>query len=186
MRSGWRSRESTRRCSCSGATSSGFWRGWWRREGDRPCASTWTSSAASLRTRAGCASSRDGWRALSPRIATSSSWPSRRGSLPSTASSPQTPAPLSGGVKLIRRAQTHCVEILPALAYPEVVAAYPELLERPILAGGLLKSQEDVSSIVAAGAAGISTSHQGLWRPVGKPPDADLDKSFRTAQTDRL
>ncbi len=84
------------------------------------------------------------------------------------------------GVKLIRRAQPHCVEILPALAYPEVAAAYPELLERPVLAGGLLKSQEDVSSILAAGAAGISTSHQGLWRPASSPLDANLDKEFRT------
>ena len=68
------------------------------------------------------------------------------------------------GVKLIRRAQPHCVEILPALAYPEVAVAYPELLERPVLAGGLLKSPEDVSSILAAGAAGVSTSHRKLWR----------------------
>jgi glycerol uptake operon antiterminator len=68
------------------------------------------------------------------------------------------------GVKLIRRAQPHCVEILPALAYPEVAAAYPELLERPVLAGGLLKSSEDISSILTAGAAGVSTSYQGLWR----------------------
>ena len=68
------------------------------------------------------------------------------------------------GVKLIRRAQPHCVEILPALAYPEVAAAYPELLERPVLAGGLLKSPQDISSILAAGAAGVSTSYQGLWR----------------------
>ena len=83
------------------------------------------------------------------------------------------------GVKLIRRAQPHCVEILPALAYPEVAAAYPEVLERPVLAGGLLKSQEDVSSILAAGAAGISTSHQGLWRAPGKPQDTNLDKNFR-------
>ena len=84
------------------------------------------------------------------------------------------------GVKLIRRAQPHCVEILPALAYLEVAAAYPELLERPVLAGGWLKSQEDVSSIVAAGAAGISTSHQGLWRPACSPLDANLDNKFRT------
>jgi glycerol uptake operon antiterminator len=68
------------------------------------------------------------------------------------------------GVKLIRRAQPHCVEILPALAFLEVAAAYPEVLERPVLAGGLLKSPEDVSSILGAGAAGVSTSHQGLWR----------------------
>jgi glycerol uptake operon antiterminator len=68
------------------------------------------------------------------------------------------------GVKLIRRAQPHCVEILPALAYPKVATAYPELLERPVLAGGLLKNQEDISSILAAGAAGVSTSYQKLWR----------------------
>lgn len=68
------------------------------------------------------------------------------------------------GVKLIKRAQPHCVEILPALAYLEVAAAYPEVLERPVLAGGLLKSRDDVSSILGAGAAGVSTSHQGLWR----------------------
>lgn len=68
------------------------------------------------------------------------------------------------GVKLIRRAQPHCVEILPTLAYPEVAAAYPELLERPVLAGGLLKSPQDISSILAVGAAGVSTSYQGLWR----------------------
>jgi glycerol uptake operon antiterminator len=67
-------------------------------------------------------------------------------------------------VKLIRRAQPHCVEILPALAYPEVAADYSELLERPVLAGGLLKSPQDISSILAAGAAGVSTSYQGLWR----------------------
>jgi glycerol uptake operon antiterminator len=67
------------------------------------------------------------------------------------------------GVTLIRRAQPHCVEILPALAYLEVAAAYPEILERPVLAGGLLKSREDVSSILGAGAIGVSTSHQGLW-----------------------
>jgi glycerol uptake operon antiterminator len=35
------------------------------------------------------------------------------------------------GVKLIRRAQPHCVEILPALAYPEVPTAYPELSKGP-------------------------------------------------------
>ena len=68
------------------------------------------------------------------------------------------------GVKLIRRAQPHCVEILPALAYPKVATAYPELLERPVLAGGLLKNQEDISSILTAGAAGVSTSYQKLWR----------------------
>ncbi len=68
------------------------------------------------------------------------------------------------GIKLIRRADPHCVEILPALAFPEIAADHPELLERPVLAGGLLKSEESVAAVLAAGAAGVSTSHRGLWR----------------------
>ena len=67
-------------------------------------------------------------------------------------------------MKLIRSAQPHCVEVPQALAYTKVASAYPELLKRPVLAGGLLKSLEDISSILAAGATGVSTSHQKLWR----------------------
>lgn len=69
------------------------------------------------------------------------------------------------GTRLIGRADPDCVEILPALALPEVLALYPKLLERPVLAGGLLKSEEHVAALLAAGAAGVSTSHRGLWRP---------------------
>ncbi len=69
------------------------------------------------------------------------------------------------GTRLIGRADPHCVEILPALALPEVLALHPGLLERPVLAGGLLKSEDDVAALLAAGATGVSTSHRGLWRP---------------------
>jgi glycerol uptake operon antiterminator len=67
------------------------------------------------------------------------------------------------GLKLIRRAEPQFVEILPALAYCEVAEQYAEVLDLPVLAGGLLKSQEDISTILEAGAAGVSTSHQALW-----------------------
>ena len=68
------------------------------------------------------------------------------------------------GARLIGRADPHCVEILPALALPEVLALHPGLLERPVLAGGLLKGEKDVAALLAAGATGVSTSHRGLWR----------------------
>jgi glycerol uptake operon antiterminator len=68
------------------------------------------------------------------------------------------------GLKLIRRAEPQFVEILPALAYCEIAEQYSEVLSLPGLAGGLLKSQEDIASILKAGAVGVSTSHQGLWR----------------------
>ena len=67
------------------------------------------------------------------------------------------------GLKLIRRAEPQFVEILPALAYCEIAQQYSEVLDLPVLAGGLLKSHEDISTILKAGALGVSTSHQGLW-----------------------
>ncbi len=67
------------------------------------------------------------------------------------------------GLKLIRRAQPQFVEILPALAYPEIAAQYSEVLDLPVLAGGLLRSREDISTILEAGAVGVSASDQGLW-----------------------
>jgi glycerol uptake operon antiterminator len=67
------------------------------------------------------------------------------------------------GLKLIRRAEPQFVEILPALAYCEIAEQYSEVLDLPVLAGGLLKSQRDISAILDAGAVGVSTSHQGLW-----------------------
>jgi glycerol uptake operon antiterminator len=67
------------------------------------------------------------------------------------------------GLKLIRRAEPQFVEILPALAYCEIAEQYSEVLDLPVLAGGLLKSQQDISTILKAGAVGVSTSHQGLW-----------------------
>jgi glycerol uptake operon antiterminator len=67
------------------------------------------------------------------------------------------------GLKLIRRAEPQFVEILPALAYCEIAEQYSEVLDLPVLAGGLLKSPQDISAILEAGAVGVSTSHQGLW-----------------------
>jgi glycerol uptake operon antiterminator len=68
------------------------------------------------------------------------------------------------GLKLIRRAAPRFVEILPALAYLEIADRYSEVLDLPVLAGGLLKSPEDISAILQSGAVGVSTSHQGLWK----------------------
>jgi glycerol uptake operon antiterminator len=67
------------------------------------------------------------------------------------------------GLKLIRRAQPQFVEILPALAYCEIAGQYSEVLDLPVLAGGLLKSRENIATILDAGAVGVSTSDQRLW-----------------------
>ena len=67
------------------------------------------------------------------------------------------------GLKLIRRAEPDFVEILPALAYCEIAERYSAVLDLPVLTGGLLKTPRDISTILEAGAVGVSTSHQGLW-----------------------
>lgn len=68
------------------------------------------------------------------------------------------------GLKLIKRAKPHCVEVLPALTYPLLVSRHPEMQNRPVLAGGLIKSPEDKSLILEAGAIGVSTSCEELWK----------------------
>ncbi len=68
------------------------------------------------------------------------------------------------GLKLIRRAEPDFVEILPALAYCEIAERYAAVLNLPVLAGGLLETRNDISTILEAGAVGVSTSHQGLWK----------------------
>ncbi|MBA2692938.1 MAG: glycerol-3-phosphate responsive antiterminator [Rubrobacter sp.] len=68
------------------------------------------------------------------------------------------------GLKLVRRTKPRCVEILPALAYPRMASSYSELLDRPVLAGGFVTSEEELSRILDAGAVGVSTSHEALWK----------------------
>lgn len=68
------------------------------------------------------------------------------------------------GMRLVRSADPDCVEILPAVAYPEVVAEYAGQIVKPVLAGGLVRDFKTASKIVEAGAVGISTSERVLWK----------------------
>lgn len=67
------------------------------------------------------------------------------------------------GLKMIVRAAPDFVEILPALAYPAIADYYRQVCGIPVLAGGLVTSTGHVSSLLDAGARGVSTSKSGLW-----------------------
>jgi glycerol uptake operon antiterminator len=88
------------------------------------------------------------------------------------------------GLKLIRKANPDLVEILPALAYPEIAGRYREILIQPVLAGGLLKTGASVGHILAAGAVGVSSSYEPLWdrteRPDEKLSNTSLDADPET------
>lgn len=71
---------------------------------------------------------------------------------------------LNKGLKLIRQTDPDCVEILPGLAFPEVVNGHESLSSRPALAGGLIKDRATVSDIIESGAVGVSTSEKSLWK----------------------
>lgn len=68
------------------------------------------------------------------------------------------------GLKVVNKSSPTLVEILPALAYPQMAAQHQELHDRPVLAGGLLQSMTEVTYVLESGAAGVSTSNQELWR----------------------
>ena len=68
------------------------------------------------------------------------------------------------GLKVLRQADPDAVEILPGLAFPEIVESYRAALNKPVLAGGLIKDRPTAAAILEAGAAGVSTSDHRLWK----------------------
>lgn len=68
------------------------------------------------------------------------------------------------GLEVVNRAAPTLVEVLPALAYPQMAAQHRELYGRPALAGGLIQDMDEVTRVLESGAAGVSTSNQRLWR----------------------
>lgn len=68
------------------------------------------------------------------------------------------------GLKVLRQADPDAVEILPGLAFPEIVESYRAALSKPVLAGGLIKDGATAATILKAGAVGVSTSDHRLWK----------------------
>ena len=68
------------------------------------------------------------------------------------------------GLKVLRQADPDAVEILPGLAFPEIVESYRAALNKPVLAGGLIKDGATAAAILRAGAVGVSTSDHRLWK----------------------
>jgi glycerol uptake operon antiterminator len=68
------------------------------------------------------------------------------------------------GLKVLRQADPDAVEILPGLAFPEIVESYRAALNKPVLAGGLIKDRPTAAAILKAGAVGVSTSDHRLWK----------------------
>ena len=69
---------------------------------------------------------------------------------------------LDTAVAAIGRSDPNIVEILPGVILPSVVNLLPDF-RVPVLAGGFVRTEDDVAAVVAAGALGVTTSSRALW-----------------------
>ncbi len=66
------------------------------------------------------------------------------------------------GKESIKNIRPDAVEILPGLM-PKIIQEIHKETRVPIIAGGLIRSKEDVIQSLNAGAMGVSTSEQDVW-----------------------
>jgi glycerol uptake operon antiterminator len=70
---------------------------------------------------------------------------------------------LSTGIAAAREAAPHAVEVLPGLMVPHLFPHPGHDLGLPIVGAGLIRTADHVRRILAAGAAGVSSSTRDLW-----------------------
>jgi len=67
----------------------------------------------------------------------------------------------------VSRSQPHIVELLPGVILPAVADLVLPRLGVPLLAGGFVRSGDDVRRLIAAGALAVTTSERALWNAAG-------------------
>lgn len=70
---------------------------------------------------------------------------------------------LKNNIKLVKRSQPDCIEVLPGLV-PTMIQMVQKETGLPIIAGGLIRQQEDITTALKAGAIAVSTSERHLWQ----------------------
>lgn len=69
---------------------------------------------------------------------------------------------LEKSYKLIKKNKPDYIEVLPG-AMPWMIQEVKETLNIPVLAGGLIRTKEEVQKALGAGATAITTSKRELW-----------------------
>jgi F0F1-type ATP synthase epsilon subunit len=55
------------------------------------------------------------------------------------------------------------LEVLPGVM-PDIIKEVKVHTNLPIIAGGFIRTQEDIATILASGATAVTTSHRELWQ----------------------
>lgn len=71
---------------------------------------------------------------------------------------------LETGPRTIARAQPDLIEVLPGIIFPQIAQRLRQLLPGPFIAGGFIRTADDVARVKAAGAILCSSSSQTLWK----------------------
>lgn len=79
---------------------------------------------------------------------------------------------LRRAVQLAQRCGPDALDVLPGPVVPEVIGDLREHLSQPIIAGGLIRQEEQVRDLLKAGCRAVGTSQPDLWA---------LNKLFRAA-----
>ncbi|SHF85175.1 glycerol-3-phosphate responsive antiterminator [Ornithinibacillus halophilus] len=69
---------------------------------------------------------------------------------------------LEHNIKLIKRTEPDCVEVLPGLI-PSMINKVHDETGLPVIAGGLVNAESEVDAAMEAGAVAVSTSNDELW-----------------------
>ncbi|HWQ62348.1 MAG TPA: glycerol-3-phosphate responsive antiterminator [Negativicutes bacterium] len=71
---------------------------------------------------------------------------------------------LRTGINMLKGFKPDAVEILPALVPGEIVHEIIREIDIPVLAGGLIRTADDVAFALRNGVYAVSTSRRGLWK----------------------
>jgi glycerol uptake operon antiterminator len=70
---------------------------------------------------------------------------------------------LRTGIANVKETGPDALECLPGIM-PRVLSRLTRELSQPVIAGGLIRSREEIEAILAAGAVAVSLSEQTLWQ----------------------
>lgn len=66
------------------------------------------------------------------------------------------------GIHAVQENQPDAVEVMPGLM-PKIISQVKGRSGKPVIAGGLIQDQEDISQILRAGACAVSVGNHDLW-----------------------
>ncbi len=75
---------------------------------------------------------------------------------------------LETGLAAVDKARPDAIELLPGLVVPLIADQLEAASLPPLIAGGLIRTPEQVRAILAAGAVAVSTSTEALWADRGR------------------